>query len=556
MAGDYPDERSGVPFEGFALISSRRVQRFVPWLAATGVAAVVALQLGWPVGSVAFDAVASTLHWERIVSGHHLETYLPTTPKPVLTVVYGPLYGLTDGWTAISWAAIGAFVATVALIAVLVSRRAGLLAGAFTAVALAGSPLLLRDAHLAHAAPWATVACGLAGWAALRDRPRWDLVGLALLAAALLRLELVVITGTALGILVLSTVVSRVAPASRRWRAPRGAWLVGLGLLAFPIMAVHDWLLIGDPLWWTTVSVQWSAVIADRVASPAVLAGEMVGRYASGPLLAGLALVGVVRIVRAGLVPLWVGLLGLGPGTLALFLLMTARGQYVNERYYISMDVAVIVAAAFGLGWVAERAGRAAAGASRAGPALADASVPAPGPVGIAGRVPVPGALLTTAGLAIAGILAVAATPGWAGFGTGMRADVRTFRSQAENARVAMPPLRAEVDAIEGARDWPDGSAPTDAIVVLPIALWPQASLDLDLPLTRFEMLVRADVDVASGYPAVGRLVLHDRSLVAARPRVPELEVVEPTPFGDVLVVPLLADPHRGVWLLRLKPAP
>ena len=223
---------------------------------------------------------------------------------------------------------------------------------------------------------------------------------------------------------------------------------------------------------------------------------------------------------------------------------MTARGHYVNERYYSSMDVVVIVSAAFGLGWLAEWLASRVAGVG--GPR--------------SGRLGGPFDAVRAAGVAVAtmalaAVVGVAAIPGWAGFGTWVRDDIRTYRSQAANFALVLPVLEAELRGAPGVHDWPGGTAPTDQVLVLPMALWPQASLDLDIPLTRIGMLVRGDVDVARGVPPVGSLVLHDRSLVRSRPPVPDLEVSEPTRIGDVLVVPLFADPARGMWLLRLEPA-
>jgi hypothetical protein len=52
-------------------------------------------------GLVAFDGASSVLYFDRIVSGQRLEAFVNTTPKPLLTLVYGVAHSLTGDWRAI-----------------------------------------------------------------------------------------------------------------------------------------------------------------------------------------------------------------------------------------------------------------------------------------------------------------------------------------------------------------------------------------------------------------------------------------------------------------------
>ena len=55
----------------------------------------------WIAAPPAFDTAASVLHFDRIVAGRHLEQALSTTPKPLLTILYGLVYSATGDWRAL-----------------------------------------------------------------------------------------------------------------------------------------------------------------------------------------------------------------------------------------------------------------------------------------------------------------------------------------------------------------------------------------------------------------------------------------------------------------------
>ena len=177
-----------------ALTPGRERPGWLVWLAGGAVVLAVgavglAVVQPFAVGPVGFDSAASVAFFDRIVGGQRLEAYVGATPKPLLTLVYGLLYDVTHDWRAISWATIGAFAVGTYLAARLVQRLAGLPAAVFAVIGLVGLSLLQSDLILAYATPWAMVGWFAAGLLVTGPRPRFGLAGIALMLAALARLE-------------------------------------------------------------------------------------------------------------------------------------------------------------------------------------------------------------------------------------------------------------------------------------------------------------------------------------------------------------------------------
>ena len=105
------------------------------------------------------------------------------------------------------------------------------------------------------------------------ERPRWGIAGVALGLAALARLETFLVIGLALGVLA----AMRFGPAKWRRPVPAGAWRISIGLLALPVMCLHDVLLTGDPFFWTSVAASYSATAesAGRLPSLAAVARDL-----------------------------------------------------------------------------------------------------------------------------------------------------------------------------------------------------------------------------------------------------------------------------------------
>ncbi|HTS14732.1 MAG TPA: hypothetical protein VMH24_03635, partial [Candidatus Sulfotelmatobacter sp.] len=110
-------------------------------VAAIGLAVVQPFSTG-PVG---FDSASSVVYFQRLLAGQRLEAFVTTTPKPLLTAIYGLLYSLVPDWRVLSFATIGAFSLGVALVSRLALRVAGPAAAAFVVVGLVGLQLLQTE---------------------------------------------------------------------------------------------------------------------------------------------------------------------------------------------------------------------------------------------------------------------------------------------------------------------------------------------------------------------------------------------------------------------------
>lgn len=470
-------------------------------------------------GPVAPDVAAAVLHFDRIVAGHHLEAFLPTTPKPLLTLVYGLLHALTHDWRPISWLAILVTAVAVVLAAELARRTGGLVAAAFVGVGLAGAPAVLFDTGFALAIPWAMLGWLGAAYALTAPRPRYGLAGLALAVAALARVETLVVVGLA----AVALVTMRLGPARLRRPMSPGAWLVLLGFAAVPVMLLHDWLLTGDPLFWTTVAVRYSEAAGRSVEGPAAVVGWLGERYVATGGLSLLGILGWLRLARSGNRPLALGLFGLGPGIAALLVALAARGVVVPERYAAPIDIAVVFAAGIGVAGLAVDLG---------------------GPVRVLERL---GPAARGAGPAItAALAAVVLGWPWGPADTTVRADVDRQLWLATDAARAEPVLRRATGTGDG------------STILVPRPLRALLAVDLELPLTRVLETAPDAIDPAAGYPAPGEILFHDRRAdgeAADTVRFAPLETTERRTAGPVTIVPLGADPERGWWVVAVRRA-
>jgi hypothetical protein len=522
-------------------------QSIAPWSRSTwlfGIAGfAIALGVGFELvrpftaGPVGFDSASSVIHFERITAGRHLESFVTGTPKPFLTVVYGLLYALTGDWRAISWATIGAFAVCVVLGARFAWRIAGPVAGLFAFVALLGSRTLLADVIISYAVPWALVWCLIAGLEATSPRPRPWIVGMALAVAALARLEVLVIVAIGLlAVLVACRPLRRTAPpASLRW------WLLGLGLLALPVMLLHDWLLTGDPLFWVSVSQRYSEASPDAVMTPLELLRATVHRYGGMPVLTLLALAGfVVLLRRRAWVPL-VAVIAASAGIAAFLELLAIRGTYVSTRYFAAIDLGLIFAAAAGAAgvvdagrWLLARSGRRGRGetSARAGWAIAAA------------------AAVAAVALALAAIWPVAS------LSTSFRSVAQTQLAIAENADRVLPAVASELSGIPGAGTFPPPDAPMaddpgDMILLVPPLERPRFAVDLDLPLTQVSSAPLAWLQPGDAFLPYGDVIVHD-TLAERVHAYDVLEVDQPATVGAVTLEPVVADAVNGIWVLRI----
>jgi hypothetical protein len=495
----------------------RRTLWAVPLLAAAS-SLIISLAIIRPFvdAPISFDGQATVLYFDRLVAGRVLEQQLSTTPKPLLTVLFGAIHALSGEWRPLIWATIAVLAAASALAAALATRAVGGSAGVAVGLVVAGTPLLIQDTAYGSATPWALL--GWLGAAALLggSRPRPGLAGVLLLLAALCRLETLVLVVVG-GVAVVwgrfgpwPAAVPRPAPPPRVWLA------VAIPFLAFPVMLLHDALLTGDPFFWIKVSQRYSDTVrlTSDVAGPVERTTWLIRRYARLWPAVLLAAVGLAVLVHRRRWLELVGLAGMGPGIAAFLVLLAARGLYAPDRYAIPVDLAVLMTAAVGFGWLA---------------------------AAVADRV----ATVTWQRIAIealpfavvlVGMFAARAGP----FDPRLDSDIAGARDINAALARALPVLREGI-----------GRTPEPIGWLVPSPVRPRAAVDLGIPLTAIGGLARDTLDPAAGRLAPGQLVFFERHL-AASPGLERLALGAAFPVGPLVVEPRLADSDRGIYVYEV----
>ena len=491
--------------------------------------AAIALYVVRPfaVGPIGPDAAAPVIQFERLLAGQRLEGYLSQTSKPLLTLVYGIGRMATGDWRTVSGLAILSFALLVTLAAWLAGRIAGLAAASFVAVALALNPELLRDVTFAYGVSWAFLACAVAGIAVVRERPRFVVAGVALAAGALARPEVLAVTTIAVGSVAIGHVVARARDGGG---PPRGAWLVGLGLLAIPVLMVHDLALTGEPMFWANTAQANSA--GRDVRGPWAVLGFVV-RHALrlAPLwpLAAFAMLDLavrrrwIALVVVGVVPVAVTVFFIASGT---------RGTVISSRYLIPIDLGLIFAAGVGLG-----------------------ALDLPRVRRAVGRLSWRSAWSRPLALAALGaLLAVTLAPSWP-TARSIRTSVAAQQAREVNASrafAALGPALAPVPVWRG----PDPRSVVGREVLIPAALRAQGIVDLDLPLWAGTKLYSSMVDPANSLPPPGSILYHDRRADQPNRVWRQVEVDRPAVVGRLLLTPIFVDEDAGIWILRVDAAP
>lgn len=505
------------------MIDRTRLVSALAFVAGFVVAAALAFHDVRPLSAspVGYDTAGTVLYFQRMVHGIVLEQPYGVTPKPLMTVIDGVLYEI-GGWRAVSLAAVFAFAATVSMGSAMAWRLAGPAAAGFAFVSLLGSAPLILDTSLAYATPWAALFLLIAGFGVLARPRRYLLIGIALGAATLCRLEAIVTVGGAIGAVVAWWVLAR-----RRLTEPppRAAWLVALGALAVPIMLVHDWVLIRDPMYWASVSARYAANYPDSVRSPLELATWLGTHYAGMALLTALAVTGEVALVLRRRLAVAAGLALLAPGICVLLLGLAVRDTYISARYVYLADLAVTIAAAVGVALV------------RLPELESMASARARWPRRLNPAIAISGAAL----------IAVAATVPFALRDRTTRESVRTQVVVGENLAAAEPRIRTALAGRPAGTGQPELLAP---------GLWtPRLIVDLglriaDVSVVRYDA---ADDAIRAGSLADGQLVYHDRAGDAAAAGAwTAVEAGGQVTLGPVTLVPVASDPAAGWWLLRV----
>jgi hypothetical protein len=388
---------------------------------------------------------------------------------------------------------------------------------------VAGTTLLIEDSAFGNGVPWALFGWLLAACLLSGPRARPGLAGVVLALAALARLETLVIV-LALGA---ALAWARYGPwplPGPRPTVPGRVWLaVVVPFAALPIMLVHDWLLTGDALYWLSVSQRYSDIRRESldILGPLERTTWFARRYVAIWPVIPLAVAGLAVLVRGRCWGVLVGLAGMGPGIAVFLVVLAARGLYAPHRYAIPVDIAVLLGAAIGLGWliasVAERIGR------------TDRQ-----------RVAV---TLGAFGLVVGGLVAVRAGP----FDPELARVVGDVRTLNENAARVAPIL---------GRSAPSPATADEPVWLVPSAVRPRIAVDLDVPLTAVGGLSLRWLDPARADYAVGQFVYHDRQGDLPRGGYVVLETDGVVRIGEATLEPRLADALAGAWVFEVTGTP
>jgi hypothetical protein len=332
------------------------------WLA-TGLVGLLAAVVLWlaigPLDRVTgdTDSAASVLYFERIVHGQRLEAFVPTTPKPLLTVVYGLLWSATADWRAPTLATIGAGSLAVALAARLAGRLAGMGASAVIVVGLLAWPDFREEVANANSFVWALALWLLAGLLMTADRPRPWPAGAVLLLAGLARTETIwILAAIAACVVVVGLRALRGGDRS----ALHTAWPLLLGALFVPVSCLHDWLLTGRPLYWLSVPSGYTALEAPGQASipPLTTIEGQAAYYTPAAALVCLAVAGLLWLILSRRLALAFVLVSLVGGVLLALIYLAWKAVLLDPRYYQEADAPILLLAAVGTAasvtWVVE----------------------------------------------------------------------------------------------------------------------------------------------------------------------------------------------------------
>jgi len=486
------------------------------WLAVSGTTAALVRLPGPAVLDP--DEHAATRYFQLLIHRQRLGEFVYSAPKPLLTVIDGVAWTLTHDWRTITALTVAAF----ALAVVTLARAAGRLAdhaGPFArpvvavtvTVALASSGALVLQVARGNSVVWALAGWGVAADALTRERRRFGVAGVALLLASLARAESWLLLPPAA---VLAVVAWR--------RGERRALLLLLPLAAPLLWFGHDLALSGDALYSLRVPERYTDLISGRqVVPPGRWLAQLGRRYSHSPLLAALAVAGLAWLVRQRA---WLWLVGLGAmtvGLLGVLGLDAWHGTYISFRYYDPADASMRILAAFATAWawpLARRARR-------------------------AGRTAVPRLVAEIAAAGVAVALVVAACWPLAPADQAVGATLDRSVALSRNAATAIRVLRPVV-------------ATPETMVAVSGPQRIRIAVELGLPLGRVrDLLVATQTEPLEQALTGSVAVFHDADGDQPAARFTPLALTAPGHLGDLLATPLLADPRRGLYVLRLQPA-
>jgi hypothetical protein len=481
-------------------------------------------------GPAASDAASSVLYWDRIASGRHLETFLNTTPKPLLTVVYGILHAIDGEWRLVSISAVVSTAIGIVLAGEVVRRVAGPAGAAFAVVALTGCLPLLANTSWAYGLGWALAFWMAAALALLRPSPRYGLAGGLLAIAALARPETYLLLGVGVILLIGARLAGR--------PAPRRAWLITIGFAGLLGMGLHDVLLTGDPIWWTSVAPHAVAVNDGRSRSlPSTIRIGAVLLIGQLPLAIGAAIGGLILLRRRQWLAV-AGLVTLGPLVLLETWALAWRHLEVVGHYLHPVTIALTLGSAVTVGAAATALGT-----------WLDARVPR-----FERRPRVGLAIAAAAALAI--LLARPFVP----LSAGGRSTVALEGVLDARASAAMAMVRASMPSPIPAPSPPGALGagdPSLVTVYVPRHRLARSAIDLGLNLTSITVLDVRRVDLAAGYPRAGSIVYLDGRIDpgSMTDATAALRVDTPTAVGSVRIVPIHVDASEKIWIVLVMPS-
>jgi hypothetical protein len=511
-------------------------------VAAGLVAVVVVCVVGraWLAGTNDPDSMNSVLYFQRILAGERLEVTVLTTPKPLLTVLYGASWDLLHDWRMLVWLTIAAHGVGVAAAVRLATRLAGVAAGAFIAVALIASPMELTEVTHANALPWALAGWAVAGLAVTATPRRFGLAGAALLLAGLARTETWLIDAAitlTIAVMAIPAVRARLPGSAPSVRSTLPLLLVAW--LALPIQWTHDLLLTGDPLYTLGVPAAYTTVVTPGLRSidPVTFAHAVLLRYAAAPVVVALAMLGFGYLIGRRQWEIVVPLATLTLGVLVFLAYLALRAVYVSNRYYEEPALGLLFAASVGAGALVRGVLRTAA--------------PSRGqPLGDPARA---AALVAVVLLAL-----LVVVPG-SGAGQLIR-RTSELQDASQNLERVLPALgravRQTAGPSPGALRTHGGLVtfyPSRVPLFVPGPFLGRIAVELDVPLTQLGDNAVAFLSAApSRVLRPGQEIYHDAVLDAPPATFRALEVIEPTSIGSLRVVPLDVRPG-AYWLLRVE---
>jgi hypothetical protein len=542
--------------------SPRQSQRL--WLVAGLAGAVAAVVLWLAIAPLAgatadADAAACVLYFGQMTGGGHLPAFFPTTPKPLLTLMYGIAWWATNDWRSLTILTLVVAALGVGLAARLAARLAGTAAAMLVVAGLLAWPDFRLQVAGANSFIWGLSLWLLAAELIAGDRPRPWLAGIALLLAGLARTEtvwLVLAAGSA------AVALSIAATRNGRWAPARAACPLLLAVLALPIACLHDWLLTGQPLYWLAVPAGYTALVFPGLASASPLGTlhKEVAHYLPALPLVFLAAGGLCWLIANGRRAIPWALSVLAGGVLLTLVVLAWRAVYVSPRYYAEADAPILFAAAVGGGVLLDLLADLVVGlgftaaSSRGSDVNASAASPRPTPAGGAMRTVLAGGLAAVLSL----VTVIAVVPEG---DSGRQLSMATSGSAA--LQIAEPRLTDVLARASGTAASVAGVSypvadPRSCRVFVPRSLLPRIAVEMKVPTTALgdSYLAFRNGDYSGLGP--GQWVLHISAADGSGGVFAPFEISGPATMsrGDgtaLHLVPAFVDLERGVWLIRVE---